>query len=85
MITLGFIAYVLLSLRLSWDKYNEVEINYLTGQNMNECYRDTKRSLLFGFTIISLATLCLLLCVALLFGVLYVLSKSIVWIINNMP
>ncbi|MET3290590.1 UNVERIFIED_CONTAM: hypothetical protein ABID98_003178 [Brevibacillus sp. OAP136] len=85
MITLGVVVYVMLSLKIAWDRYHELDFSYATRENMNKCYRNAKKSLIQGFVIPPVFVICLLALIYLAFSALYLLALSAWWILTNLP
>lgn len=84
MITLCVIIYVVFSLSMAYHKYYNVHYDYCLN-NINKCYLNWHKSLLYGF--LCLPTFILLMCgiSALIYYGFACVLRILTWFLTNMP
>lgn len=84
MITLGFIAYVIISLLIARHKYWDWQFDSNYGQS-NPCYMNGKKSLKYGFLVLPILIISVYVGAMICIGLIKIVLFVITWIVTNMP
>ena len=89
MITLTILGYVVLCFVITMNEYRRAEDVYEYGvfstTRNNPRYKNLRKSLLFGFTVIPVRLLYFLVSITVVAGGVYFILKALGWIAVNMP